>query len=305
MWQVFWFVVLILLNTLITIAYFGFNFMVEKQRTTNNGRSYVMRSIVMLLCPGVGPLFFLAGSFLQKYIYKSTVDLEDVIFSKERVETYAYADEEQEKNMVPLEEAIAVADTDNLRNLMMNVVKGDIKDSLSTISATLDSEDSETSHYAAAVLQETLDKFRATTQKGHQTVLSNPSENVDYGVKLIEYMNPILEQRIFTEIEQKSMVWMMQEIGDVIYNYAPNKLDINHLEGITMRLLEAENYVTCETWCIRCHERFPNELAAYTCRLKLYFSIGNKEEFFKVMSELKQSDVIVDNETLEMIRVFS
>lgn len=305
MQPVFWFVVLLLVNTIITIVYFGLNFMAEKQRQTDAGRSYVMRSIVMLLCPGAGLLFFGVGGLLQKYVYRSTVDLEDVIFSKERVETYAYADEEQEKNMVPLEEAIAVADTDNLRNLMMNVVKGDIKDSLSTISSTLNSEDSETSHYAAAVLQETLDKFRATTQKGYQMVILNPDENMDYGVKLIAYMNPILEQQIFTEIEQKSMVWIMQEIGDAIYNYAPDKLDIDQMEGITMRLLETEYYTTCETWCTRCHERFPNELAAYTCRLKLYFSIGKKEEFFKVMNELRKSDVIVDNETLEMIRVFS
>ena len=48
-----------------------------------------------------------------------------------------------------------------------------------------------------------------------------------------------------------------------------------------------------------------NTLEAYTCQLKLYFTMGEREKFFQVMQELKQSDVIIDNETLELIRIFS
>ena len=44
---------------------------------------------------------------------------------------------------------------------------------------------------------------------------------------------------------------------------------------------------------------------AYTCRLKLYFTMGEKEKFFEVLQELKESDIIIDNETLELIRIFS
>ena len=46
-----------------------------------------------------------------------------------------------------------------------------------------------------------------------------------------------------------------------------------------------------------------NALAAYTCRLKLYFTMGEKEKFFEVLQELKESDIIIDNETLELIRI--
>lgn len=40
-------------------------------------------------------------------------------------------------------------------------------------------------------------------------------------------------------------------------------------------------------------------------RLKLYFTMGEKEKFFEVLQELKESDIIIDNETLELIRIFS
>ena len=72
-----------------------------------------------------------------------------------------------------------------------------------------------------------------------------------------------------------------------------------------MRLLEIENFEDAEKWCIRLAEQYPDELCSYTCRLKLYFTIRNREAFFQTLNALKKSDVLIDNETLEMIRVFS
>ena len=39
---------------------------------------------------------------------------------------------------------------------------------------------------------------------------------------------------------------------------------------------------------------------ASTCQLKLFFSNGDKENFFRVMNELKASDITIDKETLEL-----
>ncbi len=55
------------------------------------------------------------------------------------------ADEEQERNVVPIEEALAISDRDSLRTLIMNVVRGDVTDSLGSLALALDSEDTETS----------------------------------------------------------------------------------------------------------------------------------------------------------------
>ena len=43
------------------------------------------------------------------------------------MKTHLKADEERERNMVPIEEALAVSDRKNLRMLMMNVIRGDLK----------------------------------------------------------------------------------------------------------------------------------------------------------------------------------
>nr|WP_304577199.1 hypothetical protein [uncultured Acetatifactor sp.] len=51
-------------------------------------------------------------------------------------------------------------------------------------------------------------------------------------------------------------------------------------------------------------EQFQEELPSYTCRLKLYFARQDREVFFETLDALKKSNVIIDSETLELIRVF-
>ncbi len=41
------------------------------------------------------------------------------------------------------------------------------------------------------------------------------------------------------------------------------------------------------------------------CKLKLYFARQDREAFFETMEALKKSDVVINNETLELIRIFS
>ena len=272
------FVIVWIINFIISVLYYlwGALFYVparerqdknEEEYLHDNRRTYLIRVIVMVLCPIVGPLFFLVSHLIYMTIFRQEVDLDDVIFSKERVKTNVKADEERERNLVPIEEALAVSDKKNLRMLMLNVIRGDLQDSLESISLALNSEDSETSHYAASVLRDELNDFRVTVQKIYTDMKEEEPDQTDSEEMLIDYMNRILCQKVFTEIEQ-----------------AKFKVSI---------------------WCERLVQQYPEELASYTCRLKLYFMSNDKEHFFTVMDQLKKSDIIIDNETLELIRVFS
>jgi len=145
--------IVLLINFLIVLVYWLWNIPFRRK---GDRKSFVICGIVMLLCPLAGPFFFGMAQLFYRAFFFDPVDLDGVIFSKERVRTFIRADEESERNMVPLEEAIEVANTDELRNLMMNIVRGDIQKSLATIALALNSEDTETAHYAASVLQDAL-----------------------------------------------------------------------------------------------------------------------------------------------------
>ena len=310
------FVIVWIINFIISVLYYlwGALFYVparerqdkdEAEYLHDNRRTYLIRVIVMVLCPIIGPLFFLISHLIYMTIFRQEVDLEDVIFSKERVKTNAKADEERERNLVPLEEALAVSDKKNLRMLMLNVIRGDLQDSLESISLALNSEDSETSHYAASVLRDELNDFRVKVQKIYTDIKEEKPEQTDSEEMLIDYMNRILCQKVFTEIEQAKFVNIMVEAAESIYQKNASRMLPQRYEAVCLRLIEQKQFEQADIWCERLAKQFPDELVAYTCRLKLYFKENDRDRFFLVMDQLKKSDIIIDNETLELIRVFS
>lgn len=293
--------IVFILNTLIVIGYILAH--IIKKDSKKYG--YLIKGFIMFICPVVGPVFFFGSHIMYMIFYKTKVDLSDVVFSKERVNTHLHADEEQGFNVVPLEEAIAVSDTGSLRLLVMNVVRGDIQKSLSSIALALNSEDSETSHYAASVLQQELNSFRMNVQKIYIGIKNENDKQGEFAAMLIDYMNQVLEQKVFTDMEQRSYVNMMDEVGDILFEKNKERITNKMYEALAMRILEIKDFKKCLKWCERGREEFPNTLSSYTCLLKLYFTSGEKDKFFEILNELKQSNIVIDNETLELIRTFS
>ncbi len=268
---------------------------------------YFFKALVMLLCPVAGVLFFVTTQLMYTLFFRTKADLTDVIFGKEKVVASRKADEENERNRVPIEEALAVADKESLRALVMDVVKGDVKKSLATISLALNSEDTETSHYAASVLRDALNDFRQESQELYNALHRGDDRAPEYACMMIEYMNEVLSQEVFPEIEQRSYVEMMEEACTWLYHSEEHRyrLHCEYIEWICTLLLRLKEYGRMETWCSRCMEIYPEELTSYTVQLKLYFSTQNREKFFAVMDRLKQSDIVIDRDTLDLIRVFS
>lgn len=300
--------VIFVVNLAISVLYLIWGIALKpsrKNKPTNSRTRYYIITIIMILCPVVGILFFSGSYLLFCFFFHGKVDLSDVIFSKERVVMHQKAEEEREINMVPLEEAIAISDKESLRRLMINVLKGDIQKSLAAIALALNSEDSETSHYAATVLRDELNDFRISVQKIYLEIKKEDKNRIAYAVMLLDYMNCVLEQKVFTDMEQQSYVYIMEEVGEILYQNNKQKMKNEYYEWICLRLLEIKDYDKMEVWCLRGKEEYPKELSSYTCLLKLYFTTQEKDKFFRTMNRLKESYIVLDNETLELIRTFS
>ncbi len=270
----------------------------------DNRRTYLLRFGVMVLCPVVGPLFFLAAYAVFRLPLWMQASLEDVVFSKERVKTKLNADEERERDIIPLEEALFVNKSKDLRMVMMNTIRGDVSSTLGTILLALNSEDSETAHYAASILSGALDEFRARVRQLRRAIAEEEEKETGAELELLPYMDRFLKQRVFSGLEQKKMAGVMAEAAQSLFDKAPDQFTENHYESVCLRLLETGNFAETETWCGRLSSQYPDSLAAYTCRLKLYFSTQNRQAFFDTIAALKRSAVVIDSETLELIQVF-
>lgn len=304
------FIVILIINTVISAIYLVWHMVHADsgecmEEGKDNRTGYILKSVVMFLCPVTGPMFFFTGYVMYHTIFRQEVDLDDVIFSKDRVKVHKRADAEREGNLAPIEEALAVSDKDSLRTLVLNVVRGDVKNSLASLALALNSEDTETSHYAASVLRDELNDFRQESQQLYNAIKEDGEHSVEYACILVEYMNGVLSQDVFHDMEQETFVKMMEEAAGYIYIKDKERLTSEYIEWVCLRLLGTGSYDDMEMWCKRSIELYPDELSTYTCQLKLYFTTENKEKFFAVLKKLRQSDVVIDKETLELIRIFS
>lgn len=298
------FIVVLILNTQVAVIYGIWNF-IQCRIREKSVKEYMIRMVIMLMCPVVGPMFFAVIKLIGVLFFRQNVDLADVIFSKERVTTYLHADEEQESNVVPIEEALVICDKGNLRNLMMNVVRGEVEESLASIALALNSDDSETSHYAATVLRDVLNDFRAHTQELFIVMNRNEKDSCEYACLLIEYMNGVLKQEVFQEAEQRSFVDMMEKACDYLYERDWRRLTPQYIGWLCNLFLKIQSYDKMKLWSDRGRDMYPDELIIYVCYLKYYFTVGKKKQFFEELDRLKQSDIVIDKETLELIRTFS
>lgn len=298
------FCIVLILNTLSAVGYLLWYLIFKKD--TDNRKQYIMHTVIMLLCPVVGILYFFLAFLKYHFVKMGERDLTDVEFSKKRHVPRVKADEERERNIVAVEEAILVSDQEKKRANMLNVLLGETEESYSAIALALDSDDSEVAHYAASFLQSKMDTFRENVRKTQQKIAESDIEEEECQeqvLELIRYMNHMLKQKVFTRVEQVDFVAQMEQLCETLFQNARDRMTQECYESIMGRNMELQDYEKAELWGDRFREQYPDLLASYTLRLKLYFETKEKDKFFEVLDQLRASPVVVDNKTLELIRM--
>ena len=200
----------LLLNTAAAAAYLIWG-MLTARRTKKGKMLVFIRFFLMLFCPVIGILYFVCSMLFHKLLFHKKVDLSDVIFNKEKIRQVERSDLERERNIAPIEETIAVSDYKNQRQLMMNVLRNDYRDSLGSISLALNSADSEVSHYAASALRDELGAFRNSVSQKHKEMLADEKDAGKTAAELIEQMVPILKQNVFPFSEYATYVHILED----------------------------------------------------------------------------------------------
>lgn len=283
---------LLLLSAYITVFY-------KKGETV----FYVLQIIFMILLPLIGPLFLIFSWILQKVFFYKEINLEELSFRKDRLHSILHPDEEKERNVVPVKEALLVSDTQDKRRVMLDVLKGEYEKSLTVITDALENPDTEISHYAASVITEVKSNFKLTVQRMQEQMKDYP-EDPALKVMLIQYIHDFLEKGVLSNIESMTYVTIYLKLMEELF--AQDKLSITGVmyRDMIQHLMETQNKDAAETWARHAMEYAGNELAAYKGVLKCYYETGNKEIFFNVLDRLKSSDVVLDRETLEIVRLF-
>ena len=80
-------------------------------------------TLIILAIPVTISVVVLLARLLKVIFFHGEVNLEDVIFSKERIRQVDKSNMEQERNIVSIQEAVAISNYKSQRELMMNILR--------------------------------------------------------------------------------------------------------------------------------------------------------------------------------------
>lgn len=298
--------VILTINTMIAAGYliYGLAFRVKKEKDEKDPVRYVILSLFMLLCPVIGPAFLGFGNLFYHLFFDTSIDLAAITFSKKRVDVVERPDESDEINLIPMEEAIMINDKENLRNLLLTVLRGDVKKSINAVTKALNSSDSEASHYAASAIMDIMNEFQKTLQKFYAQMDADPNDT-EVMVLYINYLSEMLGAGFLSELEEKTYIYSLQKVCERLFHADPTQLNPMHYTALISLLTKINDLQSNELWIQRFTTNYPDHIEMYRCALHHYFSIKDKIHFFDYMNRLKHSNIPIDNDMLELIRTFS
>jgi len=265
---------------------------------------FALQIVFMILAPLIGPLFFILSWLIHKIFFKKEVNLRELSFRKDLLHSILHPDEEQERNMVPVGEALMISDTQDKRRVMLNVLKGEYEKSLAVISGALENRDTEISHYAASIITEVKSNFKVTVQRMQERLKEYP-EDIEQKVMLIAYIHGFLEKKVLSDIEALTYIHIYLELMEEVFKDKPEAVNGLMYRQIICHLLEAGQREDADKWAVRAMQNASGELDTYKGVLKYYYETGNREIFFGVLNRLRESDIVIDRETLDMVRFFT
>ena len=304
--EVIFLAVILTINTMIAAGYliYGLAFRVKKEKDEKDPVRYVILSLFMLLCPVIGPAFLGFGNLFYHLFFDTSIDLAAITFSKKRVDVVERPDESDEINLIPMEEAIMINDKENLRNLLLTVLRGDVKKSINAVTKALNSSDYEASHYAASAIMDIMNEFQKTLQKFYAQMDADPNDT-EVMVLYINYLSEMLGAGFLSELEEKTYIYSLQKVCERLFHADPTQLNPMHYTALISLLTKINDLQSSELWIQRFTTNYPDHIEMYRCALHHYFSIKDKIHFFEYMNRLKHSNIPIDNDMLELIRTFS
>lgn len=262
-----------------------------------------MLSWFLLIVPLFGLLYIVLGQLFKYLNRKKNVDMSDISFNQNREKLILPPDSETEMNYVPIQDAMAVSDTASLRRLLLDTLRNNAKKTVSSIAVAMNSSDTETSHYAASIILDALSECRSTAQNMIDQMQKHP-EDVEMNLLTLDYIHEILNMKIMNDIEQKSYIYIMDNVAENLFTHNLWYMTAAHYLWMTDFFISVKDYNMADKWVTRAGKYRPGMLDTYKAYLHLYFEQQNRTAFLTCLNELRETSIIADEEIMNLFRLY-
>lgn len=287
-----------------TILSFGYMIIGLLKRENRDRQKTLLLTAFFILCPMIGIACFLISAISHKLNPAKNLDVTGIYFSDEKFIYQKKENYQEEIDITPLDDVLRMSSIKDKRERLLQSIKSDINAGMATYSAAVLSEDSEVSHYAAAMLSKARDSYERSLNRLSQEY---DGDRTDERVNLayIDAVHGYLTSGIkLVDEESKkymySFVWLCENLN----KHHPKSLTEELFDKTINYYIELSELGKAREWVELFTFTYPKSEIAYKAKLHFSFTIGDSSGFFQSMSELRSSGIPVSAETIDLIRFF-
>lgn len=272
-----------------------------------NYKKGFMMAIFMIIAPVVGPLYLFISWFIYEVYFKNRkgiLSIEELSFKQDRVEVIVKDDIQSALNKVPVEEALIISSIQSTRKLILDILKEDTSAYINSIYSAIDSKDSEVAHYAAAAITDIMDKFKEK-EKILKEAYNKNNKDSEIAQVYWKYINEFLNTNILPKVEQERYLGILEKLTINLEKDIPSIISGETYYEIVNICINLQNMEEAEIWVNKALDNRGEDLESYKAALKFYYSNGNMDKFLNLLKYIMESNIRLDNETLELVRFYN
>ena len=261
-------------------------------------RNVAVKLMITFFCPFVG---FIILYFMFRKWMNEEQNIPDGLIKKEneQFEILQKIDVDKETSIVPMKDALLLNDNQTKRRMLLDLLKNETFNRIEILQTALQNDDTETSHYAAAAIQDIKGKLLNSIGEMEYQVEENPND-----LKLLISFGQVIKSYLSTGFLDKRTVkqysYRYSQIMESIIEKNPKEKEF-YIEKINCDLLLGE-LETAKKYSQFFLQHCANEEDAYFMSMKLYYSIKDELKFHEVLQMLRQSPVRLTPQGLNKIR---
>ncbi len=292
------FLIILLINAVVSLAYMVI-MGIKKQL-----KKGIIVGVIMLILPVSGPLliFFSYLFFLLlKHTNTAYINPDELSFRKEKIKIIEGDSLQRGINKVPIEEALLESDSENTRRVLLDVLKADFESSIPLLMKAIENEDSEVSHYASAAISDVLSKFKKRQKEIDQQYREH-KEDEELLTAYRKYVYKYLAYHIFPKTEETHYLELCSELMEQAYKLV-SSIEPGDYENWIKLLVEYDKEGQAKEWLRRMQKAYPEKLPTYRAELQYCYRYDH-HNFRTCLQKIKNSQIMLDEDTLELVRFF-
>ncbi|MED4532370.1 hypothetical protein [Metabacillus fastidiosus] len=258
----------------------------------------IVQIMILIACPFFSVFLLIA---MRRKISKNG-KLPEWLLRREEYEDVSLRapDRHQEMNIIPFQDALTLNENQIKRKTLINLLKEEFLQQSDALALALQSDDTETSHYAATALQQVKSHLMKQLKK-LEMELQTDEAGVDTLKQYVHVLKQSVQMEFLDEKTRTKYLYMYSQALEQLLFIDPAQSPYYYDEKVKAAL-ELTEFKEALSVADQFLERFPHHEDAYFAAMDVHFQMRNNTAFFQIIQKLRSSSVRLSPERLNQLR---